>query len=536
MNLKFNKWKKIALFIGIFSTFFTFSLTVNASETDNVFGSAWSNNVGWIHFNDCSNPFDKQTCNNSHSFGVKVDPATFEVSGHAWSDNVGWISFNPNEWNGNPPGMSSLPSSNKWGSGGWARATSATNGVNTGGWDGWISLGGSNYSASFNISKNIASSMPTGYQTGDYIYTINSSNNGYWWGSEVVGWIDLNPTSSSNPINGGVFMFEIANNAMVLNTPNNSNKTVLAGDKVDIHWEVTTFTPTECTGTMFDSSNNPITGRPDWLQTFSTGGKTSGDIVDIEVPYDPSNAQSIVTNFTLTCKDSVKSASQTVAVTAEPLTVFLKVANSCDATLDWFTNDPSQDCIVNATPATGGSGPYSFGVSGQSPGVVKDVDFKKNKGNGPTKYSFTCQNGTGLYQSKASATTTGTVTIDQCVADYSLNYSPSCQPFALNGTNYEATVDLSVSAFNGFNDDVSISDNGGVGVWTFSPKTIFKSPYSSQISAMLTLTSSEYNSIDWTNPFTRDIYSDSSGFPTRVKSVEFCEVGSKTIKPKYRPF
>lgn len=552
MKSKLYKWIKVS----VISSFFIVSLFVasqaQASVTDNVFGSAWSENTGWVSFNNCPNPSTSTGCS-TYDYGVFVDKSTLEVKGHAWSDNLGWISFNPgSDWNNEcPPGVTKPCTNfkNTWGAGGWARVVSAKaydtdtdqNKTNSGGYDGWISLGGSNFSASFDTTKNVASSMPSAYQ-GKYIYTIDSSDNGYWWGSDVVGWIALKPTSSYDPSNGGVFLLDLSTETLDL-TPTPSSGTVLAGDTIDIHWEVKGFTPTACTGTMFDSSNNPISGRVDWNNTFNTSSKTSGDITGIEVPYDSSNANSVVTKFTLSCSDSVKTVDNSVTITTEKLDVFMRdyFGGACvsgpASTFDWSTNDSTSDCEIEATPASGGSGAYTIPVSGTPP--IYDLDFKKNYGNGATKYSFSCENGSGKYQSPVKATTTGTVSIKQCIADYSITYDPSCQPFVLSpvlGT-YDATVELSATSLYGFADNITLSSGGGIGSWIFSPKDTFTSPYSSKIDATLSLTDAEYKSIDWKKPFTSDILADAVGFYQRTQPIKLCEVGGKsTVKPKYKPF
>jgi hypothetical protein len=554
MKSKLYKWIKVSVISSFFIVSFLFASQAQASVSENVFGSAWSENTGWVSFNSCPNPFVSTGC--TYDYGVNVDKTTLAVKGVAWSDNLGWISFNPSEWGACPPGVSKPCTSftNKWGSGGWARvvsvateealALSQSRSPNTGGFDGWISLGGSNFSAPFDTTKNVASSMPSAYQ-GKYVYTINSSssNYGYFWGSEIMGWIDLKPKSSYDPNDGGVFLADISNETLTL-TPTPSNGKVLAGDTVDIHWEVKGFTPTTCSGTMYDVSNNPITGRTDWIKTFNTGTNTSGDISGIEVPYDSSNGNSVVTKFTLTCSDTVKTVDNTVTITTELLTVFMKNASggSCvsgnTSSLDWSTNDITPDCEIEATPAPGGSSVYYIPVSGISP--TDDTNFGKNAGNGSTKYSFSCQNGSGAFsQTPVKAVTSGTVSIKQCVPDYSMTYNPSCQPFVLAplpGT-YEATVELSVASLFGFMNDVNLSDGGGIGSWIFSPGDTFSAPYNSKINATLSMSKVEYDSIDWSKPFTRDLLIGSIGFPLRTETIKLCEAGSiGGVKPKYKPF
>lgn len=67
-----------------------------AAATDNVFGEAYSDDVGFVSFNNCTSP---SSCSGV-SYGVKVDPTTGNLSGAAWSSALGWISFNANSTTG----------------------------------------------------------------------------------------------------------------------------------------------------------------------------------------------------------------------------------------------------------------------------------------------------------------------------------------------------------------------------------------------------------------------------------------------------
>ena len=85
---------------GVFTTKDIPTTIVRAATGDNISGYAWSDNIGWVSFNDTS---DGSTA----SYGVTVDdistsPTYGDFSGYAWSDNIGWISFNRAD-TGNPP-------------------------------------------------------------------------------------------------------------------------------------------------------------------------------------------------------------------------------------------------------------------------------------------------------------------------------------------------------------------------------------------------------------------------------------------------
>lgn len=188
---------------------------VEAGTGENVSGWAWSENIGWIGFNDTSiqgvcdannNGFVDVSCGGLdtgatpwRSFGVSVDTTNKSTggigsfSGYAWSDNIGWVSFTSSDLTLCPSGSCSAQVD--WSTGkvtGWARALSGKNDPQAGGWDGWIKL-----------SKGALDTGPT------YGVTISGNKfSGYAWGggedvagvAGVVGWIDFGPTVSGVPI------------------------------------------------------------------------------------------------------------------------------------------------------------------------------------------------------------------------------------------------------------------------------------------------------------------------------------------------
>jgi len=185
----------IAYFLN--PSFFT-AHKVGASSTDNVSGWAWSENIGWISFNNTSD-------GSAQAYGVNINAVSGDFSGNAWSENIGWISFNRSETN-NPPSApfvsgTAIANYNK-NTGkvtGWARAlagcevtsgvpvtscVSSGAGAATGGWDGWIRL-------SDDLNSNWVDKGVT---------ISNNLFSGYAWGDSVVGWIDVAPTI------GGVFV------------------------------------------------------------------------------------------------------------------------------------------------------------------------------------------------------------------------------------------------------------------------------------------------------------------------------------------
>jgi hypothetical protein len=73
---------------------------VNADASDNVFGWAWSENIGWISFNCNNSELPEPRC--GIDYGVNIDESTGDFSGYAWSENVGWISFKESDLIGCP--------------------------------------------------------------------------------------------------------------------------------------------------------------------------------------------------------------------------------------------------------------------------------------------------------------------------------------------------------------------------------------------------------------------------------------------------
>ena len=141
--------------------------------SDNVSGWAWSDNIGWISFNNT-------TDGSGFNYGVNINNDGI-FSGYAWSDNIGWISFNRPD-TGAPPGspdygtyLAQVDLENGQVSG-WARALSYG-----GGWDGWIKLRDANY--------------------GVYIDIVTGNFHDWAWGSDVVGWVNFDQVTTSFAFN-----------------------------------------------------------------------------------------------------------------------------------------------------------------------------------------------------------------------------------------------------------------------------------------------------------------------------------------------
>jgi len=85
--------------LSIFAVFIISKTVVQAYNTSRpsdsqMYGYAWSSNIGWISFNNCTSA---TTGCSGFSYGVSMDPTNisgyYNLSGYAWSSNIGWISF-----------------------------------------------------------------------------------------------------------------------------------------------------------------------------------------------------------------------------------------------------------------------------------------------------------------------------------------------------------------------------------------------------------------------------------------------------------
>lgn len=135
-----------------------FSQSTNAPIT----GYAWSDTIGWIELN-CT---DTDACGES-PFGFSVD-ADGTVTGYAWSDSIGWVSANPSDLAGCPSAPCTATIGSNGTLSGWLRALSGGT-DQSGGWDGFISLGGPNYGVSVS----------------------GGTFSGYAWGDMNLGWLDF---------------------------------------------------------------------------------------------------------------------------------------------------------------------------------------------------------------------------------------------------------------------------------------------------------------------------------------------------------
>mgnify|MGYP001285499920 CR=1 FL=1 len=337
----------VIFFLVIFVLFLQIAVFLtnitNAQTQSNVHGWAWSDNIGWISFN-CANT---SSCSDV-DYGVYFSDTGGELSGHAWSDNIGWISFNEDDLGGCPSGSckAKLAGNNFQG---WAKAL-AGGGLESGDWDGWISLKGSNPSYGVTLNENSLESFA--------------------WGSEVVGWIDFSPQfAGSGVFIGDIPTVDLSASPVVVNE----------GDTSTLSW--TTQNVDTCTGTD---------GTPDW-----PGSKA---ISDTDVNVGPINSDTVYTlscsgeNGTVIDSETVFVSSEspdapTTSLTADPTTVMV----SGTSNLTWSSTDADDCSGVNFSTGGATSGNTTVSLSST------------------TIYTVVCTNESGLSDSSATVAITNPV-------------------------------------------------------------------------------------------------------------------------------
>ncbi|MFH1966620.1 MAG: hypothetical protein ABII95_02030 [Patescibacteria group bacterium] len=249
MNHQPIKFAGLLLFISIISAFCIANF-VGADSSKNTSGYAWSENIGWVSFNNSSD-------GSSINYGVNIDSVTGNLSGHAWSENIGWVSFNRADA-GNPPtapfngGSGPIAQYNK-STGeviGWMRVL-----ANGGGWDGWIK--------SYNITLD-----------------INGDWHGYAWSDLVVGWLSFNSAE------GGGSSYKITSAGVVNQPPTVSGLTVSGQNYCSTPYHYFSWTYSDVDGdpqTKFDFQvdNDSNFSSPEINRTINTSAVNQSVIVSV---------------------------------------------------------------------------------------------------------------------------------------------------------------------------------------------------------------------------------------------------------------
>ncbi|MEY2671938.1 MAG: hypothetical protein RL687_355, partial [Candidatus Parcubacteria bacterium] len=314
---------------------------VSAAE---LFGSAWSGNVGWITFNCATN----NTCgvNNSTKYNVNITDTTGYLFGYAWNDNVGWIRFDPSV----PcPGAGCS-------SGRFARALSGTGSISTGGtaeFTGWIDF------------NNVT--IPSNYVNG------RRNLSGYAWGGDVIGWIDMD----------GVYVAEPAKSVTL--AP--SGSTVAAGSNVTLSWTAPGY---QMAGTTCTKTASPA---------HSTWNGTITPPLNVPVAGTQSVIVNTTTTFTMSCTNNgtTKSASQTFTVSA-PASVALSpasqvVSGGVMVPLNWTSSNFPTTGTTTCVGTTSGFSNPNWTTGNLVPVAAGSRNATIGTNAGAYTYTITCTNG-----------------------------------------------------------------------------------------------------------------------------------------------
>lgn len=178
------------LFLAMMIAIISWTKIPKASAEANipVTGYAWSENIGWVHFNPAFG-------------GVFYNNTTGQLSGYAWSDNIGWVYFGPDKSNisasttPNEPKQWAKASTTTGIVSGWAKTyraipdktdANAEDGQTLGGWEGWIKM-----------DHGMSNPVSIDFATGDF--------HGWAWSSDtagIIGWISFNSKDCDLDNNG----------------------------------------------------------------------------------------------------------------------------------------------------------------------------------------------------------------------------------------------------------------------------------------------------------------------------------------------
>lgn len=232
------------------------------SADNDMFGSAWSGNVGWITFNCLST----NTCGAGNTtYSVKRLSAGNKLTGYAWSDNIGWIYFNPSLAScpvSNPSVANCSPqveitSNNGFKLKGFALALSGSGSVSSPSFSGYIDL------------NNVTTGAP---DTSSGVMVIPAGS--YAWGSDLIGWIDMSSVSFGKDYSS----WQPANDIKVSIT-SSSAVNPFPSQSLNLNWNITFTDPTKITGSTSCVRKKIVGGvdvsDPNWSASWSVSTPTS---------------------------------------------------------------------------------------------------------------------------------------------------------------------------------------------------------------------------------------------------------------------
>lgn len=365
----------------IITGFFISINKAQASSTDNIYGWGWSDTVGWISFNNCSDPAVVSTCT-GQNYGVKYD-TTGDVTGYAWSDTVGWIQFGGLGGFPGVGGQAHIDTTTGQMTG-WAKVISLENPndneVSSDWADGWISLSGlaSNGAKSpYGISFNMTTGLP--------------NTNSFAWGSNVLGWITfgqvkLKTTLVAPPIDPKIIITvtELNASGVPVNVTGGTNPpinkasatstttvngsdgtTIINGHKLKIEWGAQDVDYATCEGRNTYSDPNWDWNPPSYLAPFTPSTSWGSALTNILSPAQETNM-----DITLRCK--AKNANKAL----DPYIT---------ATINIDIKAPAPSLVLYANGQTNANGNVIYVQSGVDNNVTlssKGNNLDLNSGNG----------------------------------------------------------------------------------------------------------------------------------------------------------
>lgn len=264
----------LALFVSSVVLFSLGSDKAYAGTSD-LRGWAWSSNIGWISFNS------QDVGAGGGPYVVQVSTTTGSsigtVSGYAWSSSIGWIKFG---------GLSGFPSGGSnatidFSNGkveGWARACAGTINGNcstmesrTDGWDGWISLSGTNFESP-DTSDNGKSAKGITLGINPAQTEAYGKLTGFAWGGDVVGWVSFSPIAGVGGSDGvcvgccGEDCDEGGGDNLICNL-SPASTVISSGQSVSLTWSTNA---TSCTASGGWSGTKNPTGSESFTPTSNT--------------------------------------------------------------------------------------------------------------------------------------------------------------------------------------------------------------------------------------------------------------------------
>jgi len=320
---------------------------VFAGSEHNLSGWAWSENIGWISFNSTNQ-------GGGANYGVTV-ASNGRLSGYAWSENIGWLTFNQGDLGGCPNSPCQANFDDDSGAvSGWARAL-----ANGGGWDGWISLSGSNYGV-----------------------TVSQCDwDGYAWGSDVVGWIHFKGSNYGVTGSGDActeFAATLSSNPSSGYSPLSTTLTGgVSGGTGTINytfwWDCSSGSSnvSTVTGTCGDPTNPSIGAK------FDGVSETSKDVAHVYSAVGSYTAKVIVERGTRADEERI-----TISVNQPPEDFSLSSANNIEALITSAPLATSTKTAISVVPLFGYNSPTAVSIEVVTPSLAGAIYHLKNNTNG----------------------------------------------------------------------------------------------------------------------------------------------------------